>query len=209
MWLCNGRKHKQMMQLTRDSSPVYTNSSCSSRSKKMNDLIQKMGRRSKWAFLQMRHVVVQSPSCVWLFATPWTAARQAPLSPTISRSLPKFMPVALDGIQMAKKHRKRCSTSLIIREIQIKTTMKYDLTPVRMAIVKKSTNICCGLSAVEGVEKRGCKLVSHYREQLGNPSKNRVFLWSNNPTPGHIYGQNCNLKRYMYPNIQSSTIHKN
>ena len=102
---------------------------------------------------------------------------------------------------------------VIIREMQIKTTMRYHLTPVRMAIIKKSTNI-----AGEGVEKKGTFLHCWWECKLIQPLWKMVwiFLKKLGIKPPYdpaipllvIYLEETKTeKRHMYPNVYCSTIY--
>ena len=61
--------------------------------------------------------------------------------------------ISKEDIQRDQRHMKGCSASLAIRQKQIKTTMRYHFTPVRIAIITKSTNKCC-----RGCGKKGALL---------------------------------------------------
>ena len=117
-----------------------------------------------------------------------------------------------EGIQMAKK-KKSCSTLLIIREMQIKTIMRYHFIPARIAIIKKSINNICWRRWGEKGAFLHCwwesklvqslwKTVWRFLKKLKveQPYDPEILLLG-------IYQRKIIIQRYMYPKIHCSTIY--
>ena len=118
------------------------------------------------------------------------------------------------SLKMTNRHMKRCETSVIIREMQIKTTMRHHLTSIRMAIINKSTNKCwweCGDKGIVVYCWWDCKWAQLLWKWYGGSSKNKnkTALWLSNTTSEYISKetQNSNLKEYMHPYFHCSIIY--
>lgn len=111
---------------------------------------------------------------------------------------------------MENKNMKIISLWLINREMQIKTTLQYHLTPLRMTIIKISINCIrsiCGEKGTFTHSRWDCKMVhgkQNGRKLIQQFPYFQLEIWSSNSTPEYISSKNknTNANRYMHPSVQ-------